>query len=263
MAGRLEGKVAVVTGGASGLGLACAQRFAGEGAAVALVDLVEADAVEAARGCAGDAIGLAGDVGDPDAMASMAAAVLERFGRVDVVHANAGIPGEGSVHELEPAAWERVLRVNLTGVYLTVRSLLPSMMRRRSGSLILTASVGGLAGLPSLASYAASKGGVIALARQLAVDYAPHRIRANAICPATVPTPLVRRAYEERGGDIEAQLASRAGDVPLGRLGEPSDVANLALFLASDESSWITGGAHVVDGGTTAAMVPRSRPLPT
>jgi 3-oxoacyl-[acyl-carrier protein] reductase len=256
--GRLDGKVAVITGGASGLGEATAHRFAQEGARVVVADLDAGAAEAVADGLPGEAIGVAVDVGELAATEAMAAAAVTAFGGVDVVFANAGVPGEGSAHDMDPSVWDRVIRVNLTGVYLTARAVLPSMMARGGGSAILTSSTAGIAGLPSLAPYAAAKAGVIGLARQLAVDYARCGIRANAICPGTIVTPLVRAAYAARGGDVDARIADRAADVPLGRMGDPADVANLALFLASDESAWITGRVHVVDGGITAAMVPRA-----
>jgi NAD(P)-dependent dehydrogenase (short-subunit alcohol dehydrogenase family) len=254
--GRLDGKVAIITGGASGLGAATVERFAEEGARVVVADL-DGDAARAVAARV-DGLGVAVDVGDVQQTEAMAAAALDAFGAIDVVFANAGVPGEGSAHDMDPAAWDRVIRINLTGVYLTVRAALPAMMQRGGGSAILTASTAAVSGLPSLAPYTAAKAGVVGLARQLAIDYAQHAIRANAICPGTIPTPLVRAAYEQRGGDIEERIAARAADVPLGRMGDPSDVANLALFLASDESKWITGQVHVVDGGVTCAMVPRA-----
>jgi NAD(P)-dependent dehydrogenase (short-subunit alcohol dehydrogenase family) len=256
--GRLEGKVAVITGGASGLGEATAKRFAQEGARVVVADLDADAAATVAEGLDGEAIGVAVDVGDVAQTEALAAAAIDAFGGIDVVFANAGIPGEGSAHDMDPAVWDRVIRIDLTGVYLSVRAALPSMMQRGGGSAILTASTAGISGLPSLAPYSAAKAGVVGLARQLAIDYAQHGIRANAICPGTIVTPLVRAAYAQRGGDIAERIAARSADVPLGRMGDPTDVANLALFLASDESGWITGQVHVVDGGVTSAMVPRA-----
>ncbi len=256
--GRLDGKVAVITGAVSGLGLATAQRFCAEGARVVVVDVDPDEARGVAATLPGEALGVGADVGDRAATEAMAAAAIEAFGGVDVVFANAGIPGEGHVHDMDPSVWDRVIRVNLTGVFLTVRSVLASMMERGGGSVIMTASTGGISGVPGLAPYAAAKAGVVGLARQMAVDYAPCQIRANAICPGTIVTPLVRAAYAQRPGDVDARIASRAADVPLGRMGDPADVANLALFLASDESRWVTGGVHVVDGGVTSAMVPRA-----
>jgi NAD(P)-dependent dehydrogenase (short-subunit alcohol dehydrogenase family) len=241
----------VVTGAASGLGRACAERFAEEGAHVVCVDIADVEAV--AKDVRG--LGVAADVTDPSSMEAMAAAALAEFGTIDVLMANAGIAGEGRAHEIPLERWDRVLAVNLTGVFLSARAVLPVMMERGGGSIVATASVAGLAGTPNLPAYAASKGGVIALVRQLAVEYAGDGIRVNAIAPATVPTPLVETAYRERGIPMEARVRR----IPLGRLGTPGDVANLALFLASDESSWITGAVHPVDGGMTGALAPRAR----
>jgi NAD(P)-dependent dehydrogenase (short-subunit alcohol dehydrogenase family) len=251
---RLAGKVALVTGAASGLGRASAERFAQEGAAVAFVDLREPAVPD---GC----LGLAADVTDEASIEAAVAATIARFGRVDVVYANAGVPSAGRVHETSLAEWQRVLDVNLTGVFLTARAVLCDMLSRRSGSILLQASVGGIAGVRGIAAYAASKGGVAALARQMAADYSEHGIRVNAICPATILTPLVEAVYRERAGseaEAQADLAERARDFPLGHMGELSDVANLALFLASDEAKWITGAVYPVDGGATAVSLWRS-----
>jgi NAD(P)-dependent dehydrogenase (short-subunit alcohol dehydrogenase family) len=260
---RLEDTVALITGAASGLGLASARRFAEEGARVACLDLDEPGAARAAAEVAAaeaESLALVADVTDPDALDAAVGAALERFGRLDVVMANAGIAGSGMGHSTTPRQWERVIAVNLTGVFLTIRAALPHLMERRSGSIVATASIASVSGVPSQAAYAAAKGGVAALARQLAVDYAGHGIRVNAICPATVVTPLVLSAYEQIGGDVDEMLRDRARDVPLGRLGDPLDVANLALFLASDESAWMTGTVLPLDGGLSAAMVPRFSP---
>jgi NAD(P)-dependent dehydrogenase (short-subunit alcohol dehydrogenase family) len=252
---RLEGKVAIVTGGASGLGLASAQRFAEEGARVVCVDLDGAAAEQAAAGIGDAALGLAADVTDEAALERAVAATLERFGRVDVLYANAGIPGTGQVHEISLAEWQRVIDVNLTGVFLSARAVLPPMLAQGAGSLVLQASVGGLTGIRSLPAYAAAKGGVVALTKQMAADYSERGIRVNAICPGTVRTPLVEATYVGFAGSEEAAkeaLARRDRDYPMGRLGAVEDVANLALFLASDESRWIAGGIYTVDGGMTA-----------
>jgi NAD(P)-dependent dehydrogenase (short-subunit alcohol dehydrogenase family) len=251
--GRLEGKVAIVTGGASGLGLASAKRFTEEGARVALLDL---DGAERAAEAIDGALGLTADVTDETALTRAVANVTERLGPPDVLYANAGIPGEGRVHELSLEAWNRVIAVHLTGVFLSAKSVLPTMLDRKTGSIILQSSVAGLAGVRNLPAYAAAKGGVIALARQMAADYAQHGIRTNAICPGTVRTPLVEEVYRQRhGADADAELARRDRDYPAGRLGREADIAGLALFLASDEAAWITGAAYPVDGGATAVSL--------
>jgi NAD(P)-dependent dehydrogenase (short-subunit alcohol dehydrogenase family) len=248
---RLEGKVALVTGAASGLGRASALRFASEGASVACVDR------EVAEAPAGG-LALAADVTDEASIEAAVAATLERFGRVDVLYANAGVPSAGQVHETSLGEWQRVLDVNLTGVFLTARAVLGDMLARGSGSILLQASVGGITGVRGIAAYAASKGGVAALAQQMAADYSERGIRVNAICPATILTPLVEAVYRERAGSEEqaaADLADRARDFPLGHMGGVEDVANLALFLASDEAKWITGAVYPVDGGATAVSL--------
>jgi NAD(P)-dependent dehydrogenase (short-subunit alcohol dehydrogenase family) len=256
--GRLDGKVALITGAGSGLGRAAARRFAAEGAQVAWVDRDTA-------GIEDGAFALAADVTDEAAIEAAVAATIERFGRVDILYANAGVPSAGQVHETSLAEWRRVLDVNLTGVFLSVRAVLGDMLARGSGSILLQASLGGIAGVRGIAAYSASKGGVVALARQMAADYAERGIRVNAICPATVMTPLVEAVYRERAGSEQAarrDIAERERDFPLGHMGDPDDVANLALFLASDEAKWITGAVHSVDGGATAVSLWSPRPAP-
>jgi NAD(P)-dependent dehydrogenase (short-subunit alcohol dehydrogenase family) len=253
---RLAGKVALVTGAASGLGRAAAERFAAEGAHVAFADL---RAPEVPDGC----LALAADVTEEASIEAAVGETIARFGRVDVLYANAGVPSAGQVHETPLAEWQRVLDVNLTGVFLSARAVLSDMLARGSGSILLQASVGGITGVRGIAAYAASKGGVAALARQMAADYAERGIRVNAICPATILTPLVEAVYRERAGSEEAaaaDLAERARDFPLGHMGGVEDVANLALFLASDEAKWITGAVYPVDGGATAVSLWRAAP---
>lgn len=249
--GRFRGRSVVVTGGGSGFGRATAARFVEEGARVALVD-IDADAVKTTAGSLGaQVLPLTADVSSPANMAAVAGRVLEEFGGVDVVFANAGIEGVGTAAELAVEDWNRVIGINLTGVWLTSRFLLPSMVERGSGSIINTASVGGLVGVRGIFPYAAAKGGVISLTRQMALDYAGHGIRVNAICPGAIVTPLVERNWREKGVDVAEQTALLAQHYPLGR-GEVSDVAATVLFLAGEESRWITGVALPVDGGYTA-----------
>jgi NAD(P)-dependent dehydrogenase (short-subunit alcohol dehydrogenase family) len=251
---RLAGKVAVVTGAGSGLGLASAQRFAAEGAAVVCADLGDGGerAAETIAAAGGRALGAVVDVSSADDLAAMVDTASELLGGIDVLYANAGVPGEGKATDVDPADWERMLAVNLTGVFLSARAVLPAMAARGGGCLITQASAAGLVALPALAPYSAAKAGVIGLTRQLALDYAPHRVRVNAICPGTVVTPLVEAAMERRGG-VEQGLEHARARIPLGRLGEPDEIAGLATFLASDEGSWITGAAIPIDGGLTLA----------
>ena len=258
--GRIDGKVAIVTGGASGLGLASALLFGREGAKVAIDDLDGAGANRAAAEIAaagGEAIGIELDVTDAAAVEQAVADTIARFGRVDVLYANAGIPGEGNAASLDRADWDRVIAVNLTSVWLSMRAVLPHMAERGRGAILATASVAGITGVPNTPAYSAAKGGVVALTRQVAVDFAGQGVRVNAICPGPVLTPLFEAAFRERAPeDPDAALSARAATVPLGRLGAPSDIANMALFLVSDEADWITGAVYAVDGGITAAMVP-------
>ena len=192
----------------------------------------------------------------------MAAATLDAFGRIDVMYANAGVAGTGSAASTTMEEWDRVIRINLTGVFLSMRAVLPTMVEQRSGSCILQASVGGIIGVKGIFPYAAAKAGVIGMTKQAAVEFGPHNIRVNAIAPGTARTPLVDDVYRTGAGsgavdgnemvteeDIVEGLRRAAERYPIGRLGTPEEIANLALFLASDESAWITGETHVIDGG--------------
>lgn len=253
---RLSGKVVIVTGGASGLGEASCRMFADEGATVVCADLDAGAASSLADELPGSALGVEADVTSPESMDAMAAATIDAFGRIDALFANAGIPGEGAAHNVSLDSWQRVIDINLNGVFYSVRSVLPTMMEQRSGSLILQSSLAGLKGMANLASYSAAKGGVIGLARQVAIEYAGYGIRCNAICPGTIDTPLVREAYRQRFGEegAAAAIERRAQDYPLGRLGSPSDIASYATYLASDESVWVTGTVLPIDGGVNANM---------
>ncbi len=263
MVDRLNGKVAVVTGGGSGIGEASSMLFAREGAAVVVADR-DADGAnrvaQAISDLGGRAVPVVADVTAEDGVAGMVEAA-HTFGPVTVLYANAGIAGSGRAGDLTVEEWNRVIGVNLTGVWLSARAVLPDMIAAGGGSIVNTASVGGLVGVGGIASYAAAKAGVIGLTRQMAVDYGPDNIRVNAVCPGTVPTPLVRQTYEEGGGfastfegraDFEDIMDKAKARFPLGRVGSVEDIAALVLYLASDESSWTTGTAIPVDGGMSA-----------
>jgi 3-oxoacyl-[acyl-carrier protein] reductase len=247
MAGRLDGKVALITGAGSGIGRASAERFAAEGARVVVVDLKGAEeTVAAIEGAGGEALALGTDVADEDAVATMAAAALERFGRVDVLMNNAGI-----LDDYLPAAdtptsvWDRVLGVNLFAQFLTARALLPQMVERGDGAIINVASTAGLNGGNGGAAYTTSKHGVIGFTRQLCFDYARQGIRCNVICPGAVETGMTKEIFASPDAAVMAAVES----APIGRWAQPEELANAALFLASDEASFVNGAVYVVDGG--------------
>lgn len=261
MSGRLAGKVAIITGGGSGLGRASVLRFAAEGAQVVVADrdLKAGQAVVADVETAGGvALAVGVDVTSAASNDEMVAATLECFGGLDVVFANAGIPGNGNADTTTEWEFDRVIAVNLKGVWLSARAALPHLVARGGGSIINQASMGGLIGLNGIFPYTAAKGAVIGMTKQMAIAHGPANIRVNAICPGTIPTPLVRAARETDGSTIDPDRhleldAEAALRFPLQRLGVPDDVANLAVFLASDESNWISGGIFPVDGGRSAA----------
>jgi NAD(P)-dependent dehydrogenase (short-subunit alcohol dehydrogenase family) len=252
MAGRLAGKAALVTGAASGIGAACALRFAQEGAAVAGLDLREprdGDWVEAARRAPASAFQLA-DVRDDAAVGRAVAAVRAALGRIDVLVNAAGVAGGGPVHLIDPGEWDRVLDVNLKGSFLVSRHVLPVMLAGGGGSVIHVASVEGLEGFEGGSAYNASKGGVVLLARNMAIDYGRRGIRVNVICPGFIETPLFGSVFD--APPMAAVRARIEAAHQLGRFGRPLEVANAALFLASDEASFVTGATLAVDGGYTA-----------
>ncbi|MBA2310738.1 MAG: glucose 1-dehydrogenase [Pseudonocardiales bacterium] len=249
---RLDGKVALITGGGSGIGQAAALQFAAQGAAVAVLDLREEAAAETAAliGKAdGRAIPLTANVTDAAQVQDAVARAAAEFGRIDVLYNNAGIGSKGSVAVAEEDDWDLAMSVNAKGTFLCSRAALPHM---ESGSIINQGSVAALVGVPNFAAYCAAKGAVVALTRSMAVDLAP-RVRVNVICPGTVYTPLMEPMLRARGdGDLEAGLAKTVVKYPIGRLGTPEEIANVALFLASDESSFMTGSVITPDGGMTA-----------
>lgn len=261
--GRLADKVAIVTGAASGIGRAAAQRFAAEGAAVVCSDVDDVDAtVEAITAAGGRATAATADVTSLADTERMAATTLDTYGAIDVLFANAGVAGLGSTADCALETWDRVLAVNLTGVWLSMRAVLPTMIDAGRGSIVATASAAGVIGIRGIAPYSASKAGVIGLCRATAVEVAPHGVRVNAIAPGTSPTPLVTETFGMMVGDRSGPAdAGRTGlalqreqeRYPMRRFGELDEIVAFALFLASDESSWVTGGIHVVDGGLTVA----------
>jgi NAD(P)-dependent dehydrogenase (short-subunit alcohol dehydrogenase family) len=241
--GRLEGRVCVVTGARGGIGAATAELFALEGAHVVGADLAEDAPGELA---------LRVDVADEGAVSEMYARVREHYGRIDVLFNNAGIspPEDASVLDTSLEAWEKVQRVNLRSVFLCCKHGIPHLLETGGGSVINTASfVAVMGAATSQISYTASKGGVLALSRELGVEFARRGVRVNALCPGPVDTPLLRELY---ASDPE-QAQRRLVHVPLGRFARPEEIAHGALFLASDESSFVTASAFMVDGGLSAA----------
>lgn len=249
--GRLEGRVALVTGAASGIGLACALRYAREGAVVVGLDLVESPEWKQVEEAAPAARLHVADVRDEDSQRAVAAAAVADHGRIDVLLAAAGVAGGGPVHQLSVEEWQRVQDVNLKGSFLSAKAVLPAMIEQRSGSLILVASVEGLEGAEGGSTYNASKGGVVLLTRNLALDYGRIGIRANCICPGFIDTPLFRRVVGHEGFPEKVRERIREQH-KLGRFGRAEEVAGAAFFLASDDASFVSGVALPVDGGFTA-----------
>jgi NAD(P)-dependent dehydrogenase (short-subunit alcohol dehydrogenase family) len=249
--GRLDRKVALVTGAASGIGAQCALRFAQEGARVAGVDLkkpVDPAAWAAVESAAPDAVFLDGvDVRDEARVASAVRAATDRFRRIDVLVNAAGVEGVGAAHELTQESWDRTIDINLKGSFLVAKHVLPSMLAQGAGSVIHVASVEGLEGMAGSMSYNASKGGVVLMTKSMALDYGPSGIRVNCVCPGLILTPLTD--IVQRAKPVLDQMVSWHA---LGRAGRPEEVAAAALFLASDDASFVTGHALVVDGGWTA-----------
>ena len=251
--GRLDGKVVVITGAASGIGREAALLFSDEGASVCVADVSEEAGERTASECR-EAFFCQVDVASAESVEAMYAATAERYGGVDVLYNNAGImpDDDASVVETAPEAWQRVQDVNTKGVYLCCKYGIPRLLDRGGGSVINVASFVALVGAAtSQISYTASKGAVLSMSRELAVEFARRGVRVNALCPGPVETPLLMRLFEESPGAYER----RRVHLPMGRLAQAREIAYGALFLASDESSYVTGATFLVDGGLTAAYV--------
>src|SRR3954463_1857781 len=256
MAGRLDGKVAVITGGCSGIGLATVQRFVEEGARLVIGDIDDQRGgdVVAELGGSDHATYVHVDVTDKEQVDALFATAKDTYGSVDIAFNNAGIspPEDDSILDTDLDAWRRVQEVNLTSVYLCCKAALPHMLEQGRGSIINTASfVAVMGAATSQISYSASKGGVLSMTRELGVQFARQGVRVNALCPGPVNTPLLRELFAK---DAE-RAARRLVHVPMGRFGEPEEMASAVLFLASDDSSFMTASTFLVDGGISGAYV--------
>ncbi|MEO8105798.1 MAG: SDR family oxidoreductase [Actinomycetes bacterium] len=254
---RLENKVALITGGGTGIGAATARLFAAEGAKVVLTGRRPGPLTSVAAEVNGLAV--PGDTTDPDHIAEATAAAISAYGGIDVVVASAGVGFVGAVGDMDVDVWRRTLDTNVNGPMLVTRAALPTMLERGGGSIVLVSSTSGMASAPASAAYDVSKAALIALARSIAVDYGPHRIRANALCPGWVRTPMGDEDMDGlgalRGISREEAYRLATADVPLQRPVSAEEMATCCLFLASDESSSVTGTTLVADGGGRAVEI--------
>ena len=252
---RLVGKVAVVTGGGSGIGRACSLALAANGASVAIGDLLpETAAATAAEIVANGGVAWSGDldISNSKSTATFVNTALTQFGQIDILINNAGlIVSETTVLDCNEDDWDKTFAINVRGTYLMSRAVLPGMIKRRKGSIVNLGSAAGLAARKRMAAYSASKGAIISLTRAMAADHGLDGIRVNCICPGPTMTPAFKQ-YLEAAANPEELRRRRESEQMLGRLGEPDDIAQAAVFLASDEAAWITGTAMPVDGGSTA-----------
>ena len=252
---RFEGKSVLVTGGGSGIGLATALAFVREGASVAIADVSAERCREGtarARMEKRDFVGIVGDVSREDDAARMVGETVRAFGRLDILFNNAGILIEAPVHEMSESDWDRQIGVNLKGAFLVAKHATRQMLRQGGGAIVNMASVNALVGDPDEAAYCASKAGVALLTKSMALAYAQKNIRVNAVCPGWVETPLFAQEAQSRGVPLAEYRRYAASEHPLRRIGRPEEIADLVLFLASDESAYTTGTLVIADGGYTA-----------
>ncbi|MDF2669583.1 MAG: short-chain dehydrogenase/reductase [Paenibacillus sp.] len=249
---RLSNKICIITGSGSGIGQSSAFLFAQEGATVIVNDLDAGkgnETVEQIRAAGGQADFIRADVTNPEEVSQLVQEVIAKYGRIDVLFNNAGISGVGALHEIEPDAWDRIMSINIKGVYLPSKYVLPHMMEQKFGSIINMSSCIAEIGLARRASYAATKGAVLSLTKSMQVDYASYNIRVNALLPGTILTPFVENYLKSSYDDPDAAIASLKSRQLSGDLGRPDDVAKAALFLASDDSKFMMGSPLYIDGG--------------
>lgn len=254
MSGRLSGRKIVITGGAAGIGFSTAGQLVREGAAVALLDIDGAAAEASAKSLSADgatAFGTACDVSDEASVGRAVDAARAALGPLDGLFNNAGIVGVGSVHDSAADSWHKVWAVNVTGTFLVSRAVLPEMIAARRGSIVNVGSVAGLVGIPTMAAYCAAKGAIVNLSRQMGAEYAKHGIRVNCVCPGTVADTAMGRSI--LGNDTsEEAMNRRLAKYPIGRFGDPDDIAEAVTFLLSDAARFCVGSIFAVDGGMTA-----------
>jgi NAD(P)-dependent dehydrogenase (short-subunit alcohol dehydrogenase family) len=240
---RLSGKVAIVTGAASGIGLGIAQLFVKEGAKVVFSDINESG--KATPDTAGEnALFIQCDISDTESVKNLIAKTLEALGTINILVNNAGIVRQNPISETSDEEWNAVINTNLKGPFLLTREVLPTFEKNGQGKIVNTASIAGIIGYENLSSYCASKGGIIAMTRALALEFAPKKINVNCICPGAIKTGMTKMIEEN-----ETMLKQTLMVIPAGRMGDPIDIANAALYLASDESDYVTGTSIIVDGG--------------
>jgi len=240
---RLSGKVAIVTGAASGIGLGIAQLFIKEGAKVVFSDINESGKAAADAACE-NALFIQCDISDTESVKNLVAKTLEALGTINILVNNAGIVRQNPISETSDEEWNAVINTNLKGPFLLTREVLPTFEKNGQGKIVNTASIAGIIGYENLSSYCASKGGIIAMTRALALEFAPKKINVNCICPGAIKTGMTKMIEEN-----ETMLKQTLMVIPAGRMGDPIDIANAALYLASDESDYVTGTSIVVDGG--------------
>jgi len=252
MAGLVQGKVALVTGGSSGIGRATALTFAREGAKVVVADVLVDGGEETVRlikEAGGEAIFVKTDMTNPADIEAMVQKTVATYGRIDCAHNNAGIEGAmGRTADYKETDWDRVMQINLTGVWLCMKYEIPEMLKQGGGAIVNTASDAGLLGVPQMPAYVASKHGVVGLTKTAALEYAKAGIRVNAVCPGVIKTPMVDRITGQRAGRAERMTAAE----PVGRMGKPEEIAAAVVWLCSDSASFVTGLPMAVDGGVAA-----------